>query len=64
MLGALLRERCDMDLDVDGAPPASATVFGLLILLANDAPLLLCGRSEVVFARWDALGMEPEPLGA
>lgn len=63
LLGALLRERCDMDLDVDGAPPASAAVFGLLILLANDAPLF-CGRSAVVFARWEALGIEPELLGA
>lgn len=63
LLDALLRERCDMDLDVDGAPPASPAVFGLLILLANDAPLF-CGRSAVVFARWEALGTEPELLDA
>ena len=56
-LAALLRDgRRGIDLGVDDPPPVSVAVFGLLILLANEAPLLACGGLEVVFACWEAAG--------
>ena len=60
-LGALLSDgRCGVDLDVDELAAASVAVFGLLILLANDAPLLPCGGLEVDFECW--VVDEPERL--
>lgn len=52
-LGALLIDgRRSVDLGVDKLPPASVDVFGLLILLANDAPPLACEGLEVDFECW------------
>lgn len=59
-LGALFSDRRrGVDLGVVELPPASV-VFGLLILLANDAPFLACGALEVDFGCWVA--DEPERL--
>lgn len=52
-LDAPLRDgRRGEDLDVGEIPLASVVVFGLLILLANDAPLLACGGLEIGFECW------------
>lgn len=60
-LGALLSDgRRGVDLDEDERLPASVAVFGLLILLANEAPLLACGGLEIDFDCW--VVDEPERL--
>lgn len=53
-LDAWLKDgRRGLGFDVGELPPASVAVFGLLILLAKDAPLLACGRLEVAFVWWE-----------